>query len=295
MARMLLLVTCLSLSSFAVGQDHPTPDPRPTPQPISPLAPAPTVREDSIPGLEDADFRLTPAPLRREGSFIIRQRASLARLPGGERVAVFHRDAAGRAERPMVLLPCLTLQTMEQLAADAGGDTAFLITGQVYAYRGVNYLLPTAAPLAQGAPPSEPAPNTPASPSADPSVDELIRALEANRDRPRTLGAAPKATGPADLIPEGSMISLKRGRLVRAASGDWTFTFDNNTTGESAADRALMVSPCLNLQRLETWASRLGDGASILLSGRVYQYQGRNHIIPTLFQVAAPGELSPRQ
>lgn len=308
MARKLALACLLTIVPWVRGQEHPDPPLRPAPQPIAPASTpastpspkAPAVKDDSIPGLEDADFRLTPAPLRREGSFILRQRGSMVRLPGGERAIIFHRDAQGRAERPMVLLPCLTLQSMETVAGDGSKDTAFLVSGQVYVYHGVNYLLPTAAPVASGAEPA-PAPKAAETePSKDPAVEDLIRGLEAQKDRPRTLGGgggAPKETqaGPTDLLAENSIISLKRGRLVRLASGEWAFTFDNDTSGEAAADRTLVINPCLNLQRLEAWASKLGDGATILMSGRVFQYQGRNHIMPTMHQVAAPNDLSPRQ
>jgi hypothetical protein len=330
LARMHTLAALLLLASPLYAQDHPDPPPRPAPKPIAPKSAPP--RDDSIPGLEDADFRIAPAPLRREGSFITRQRGSMLRLPGGDKAFIFHKDAQGRAERPMVLLPCLTLQSMEQILADRNDDTAFLITGQVYAYRGVNYLLPTAAPtasIAGIAKPESPNPHTPkldpnptpqpaqppdkpsdkptdkpadkpADKPNDPAVQDLIRDLEAQRDRPRTLGGTPAPSTPkpaasTDLLPEGSTISLRRGRIVRLNGGEWAFAFDNAPTGDPDSDRALVLSPCQNLQGMESWAARLGDGATLLMSGRIYQYQGRNHIIPTMYQIATPAELSPRQ
>jgi hypothetical protein len=319
LARMLTLAALLLLTAPLNAQDHPDPPARPAPRPISPSAAPPRPADDSIPGLEDADFRITPAPLRREGSFITRQRASVVRLPSGDKAAVFHKDAQGRAERPMVLLPCLTLQGMEQTIANRDEETAFLLTGQVFAYRGVNYLLPTAAPTASvsdapkqeavqpATPPAQPDKPAvkPTDKPADLGVQELIRDLEAQRDRPRTLGEAPQpappptpAASPSDLLAEGTNISLRRGRIVRLSRGDWAFAFDNAPTGEAASDRALILNPCLNLQRLESWAAQLGDGASLVMSGRIYQYQGRNHIIPTMYQVTGvggSGELSPRQ
>jgi len=326
LARMLTLASLLLLSPNLRAQDHPDPPRRPSPKPIAPVGSPPRPTEEAIPGLEDADFRITPAPLRREGSFITRHRASLVRLPSGDKAAVFHRDAQGRAERPMVLLPCLTLQGMEQVVADRDEDTAFLLTGQVYAYRGVNYLLATAAPTAsiaqdpkpEATNPEKPAIATeqPADKTADPEVQDLIRDLEDQRERPRTLGGtssvnpsvpsnstatdspsgASKPLAQADLMAEGATISLRRGRIVRLAGGEWAFAFDNAPTGEPSSDRTLILSPCLNMQRLESWASRLGDGATLLMSGRVYQYQGRNHLIPTMYQVSATGsnELTPR-
>ena len=189
------------LAGAAFGQkEYKEPPPRPAPQPIPPAptgSPSPP-RDDSIPGLEDADVRLSPAPMRREGSFIMRQRGSLVKLPGGEKAFIFHKDASGQAERPMVLLPCLALQSMEQIAGERSEQTVFLITGQVYAYYNVNYLLPTAslvAGIAEPAPkPTTPDPKATApAPSTlkDPSVQDLIRELETQHDRPRTLSSAP--------------------------------------------------------------------------------------------------------
>ena len=315
MARMLTLL-CLVLSpALGRAQDHPEPQPRPAPRAIAPAGSAPPGRATSIPGLEDTDFRLRPAPLRREGSFILRQRGSMIRLPGGERAFVFHRDAQGRAERPMVLLPCLMLQGMEQIARERGADTAFLLTGQVYAYHGVNYLLPTASPVVgtnspeheptpkpESPPQPPPEPERPASPPADPAVQDLIRGLEQQRHRPRTLGAPPSAPAPPapaaesrDLLAEGSALSRRRGRLVRLSNGEWAFAMDNAPADQTAGDRVIVLSPCLNLERLEYWEAQVGDGATLLLSGRIYQYQGRNHLIPTMHQVVTAGELSPRQ
>ncbi len=317
MARMLALAGLLVVAPWALAQEHPDPPRRPEPKPIAPSTPPALHKDDTIPGLEDADFRIGPAPLRREGSFVVRQRGSMVRLPGGEKAFIFHKDAQGKAERPMVLLPCQTLQAMEQVVGDRSEDTVFLVTGQVYAYHNVNYLLPSAAPVGgmSEAKPELPNPTPGTEPGAgdstkdqpqksvDPRVDDLIHELEAQRGRPRTLGATPPGVkvvqpGPTDLLPENSTVSLKRGRLVRLANGEWGFAFDNGPAGDAASDRTLVLSPCLNLQRLETWAARLGDGETLLMSGRVFQYQGRNHVIPTMYQLTATsltGELSPRQ
>jgi hypothetical protein len=313
MAWKLAGVAVLVMSGAAWAQkEYPEPPARPAPIPIPATTTGtkqPEQKDDSIPGLEDADFRLSAAPLRREGSFIIRQRGFLVKLPGGEHAFVFHKDAAGKAERPMVLLPCLTLQSMEQTAGERSEPTAFLITGQVYAYYNVNFLLPTAAPIAGASVPAASG-EKPASPDAstlkDPDVQDLIHELESQHDRPRTLSSvskskeetktsdAPKA-GNVDLLPEGSTISRRRGRLIRLQSGEWAFAMDNGTAGTSSTDRAWVLNPCTTLQRMEAWAAQLGENATLQLSGRMYQFGGRNHIIPTMFQVSPPNELTPRQ
>lgn len=300
----------------------------------------------SIPGLEETDFRVKRAPLRREGTFLLRQRGSLLKLPGGERAFLFHPDASGRAERPMVLVPCSWLQRIEQIAADRPTPIAFSVTGQVYAYRGVNYLLLSGAtvvadepptvppqPVPPTSPPQQPtesppppeggevgAPPTPPPPSTDPQVQDLIKQLEAQRDRPRTIepgipvspvppaslaSQQPKppkpteagevgATAAARLIPEGRAIVNRRARMVRTGS-DWSVAFDSGPRGDPDLDRPMTLTPCLNLQRMESWAGTRGDNATMEVSGQVLAYQGRNYLIPTLFRITPPTDLQPRQ
>lgn len=303
MAWKLAVAWTLAVAGLACAQEqagHPQPSPRQAPKPIAPTTvPKTEPRDESIPGLEDSDFRIAAAPLRREGAFVQRQRGSLVRLPGGEKVIVFHKDASGVAERPMVLLPCLTLHSMEQMAGDGSRDAAFVVTGEVYVYHNVNYLLPTAAPMASQAELARPEvkdKKEEPSRATDPAVDDLIRELDAQRGRPRTLGSTKEATpGATDLLPEKSLVSLRKGRLVRMANGEWGFAIDNAPGGEAAADRTMVLSPCSNLERLEGWASHMGEGASVQISGRVFQYQGRNYLIPTMYQVSGVSELSPRQ
>jgi len=45
----------------------------------------------------------------------------------------------------MVLLPCRLLEHMEQIVHGRSDQVVFVATGQVFVYRGTNYLLPTMA------------------------------------------------------------------------------------------------------------------------------------------------------
>lgn len=91
-----------------------------------------------------------PLPrLRREGEALRRRDGQL--LPSGDRgYAVFIAEADPEAGDdtpvPMVVAPCMMLESMERLLEDRGDELRFTITGQVHTYRGVNYLLPTAQP-----------------------------------------------------------------------------------------------------------------------------------------------------
>lgn len=316
---------------------HPRPDPgakpdRPAVKPIGPTSkpgtePArprvPDMQKGTIPGLENSDFKIVPAPLLAERSILTLRRGSVIRLPAGDLVMVFHPDQEGKADRPMVLLPCQKLQQLEHLLDNRTEPPVFLITGQVYAYQGINYLLPTAYSLvgtgASGESATAPgtgvdaakgatsAPPTP--PNTDQTVQDLIKQLEAQRRGPRTMERgpavglkAPAAEGSeADaektkaLIPEGQTVVRRRGRMARAGSGDWEFVFDRGTGGDPGADRPMVLAPCLNLQRMEAYAATKGEAASFEVSGATRIYHGRNYLVPTLFQVYVPNDLEPRQ
>ncbi len=118
-----------------------------------------------VPGLEGADFRIKEASLRYEGTFISRKVGSMVTLRTGDRAVVFQperasqtEDAVGtgeagegggarRAERPMILIPGTHLERLEDLAATREGTTLYSLTGQVFVYRGMNYLLLSVPPM----------------------------------------------------------------------------------------------------------------------------------------------------
>ena len=289
--------------------------------PPPPEPAGPRMKDDAIPGLEDSDFRIGAAPLRSEGTFLTLKRGSMLNLPGGERVFVYHKDEKGQRERPMVLVPSQTLQRMEQIAQDRTEPPIFVVSGQVFVYQGVNYLLPTNYRIASGEseapvadpPKTVPKPAVPAKPPterptlSDPAVQDLIHELERQREASRASEARAarpdpekkaETTRPAAesaLIPEGQTVVRRRGRLIRSDAGDWAFVFDRGLSGEAGTDRPLIVTPTLNLQRMEAWVAKQGETATFELSGRVLAYQGRNYIVPTMYQVYTPNDLEPRQ
>ncbi len=90
-----------------------------------------------------------PPPLVREGEFIVNRRGWLIRsAQTGQRLFVFESDARPTPELPMILQPCQLLQTMEDTVDRRGEATVFILSGQVHAYRGANYLLPTMMKIA---------------------------------------------------------------------------------------------------------------------------------------------------
>jgi hypothetical protein len=69
------------------------------------------------------------------------------------------------------------------------------------------------------------------------------------------------------------------------AGGEWTVAFDTGVEHRTDLDLPLILTPSLNLQRMQAWAGRIGDLVPLEISGRITQYQGRNYLIPTLYRL----------
>jgi hypothetical protein len=79
----------------------------------------------------------------REGAVLVSRRGHVRRTGGGAYIFIFDADAEGQADPPMVLLPCMLLERLEQYSWRAGDMAVVLMSGRVYTYHGLNYLLPT--------------------------------------------------------------------------------------------------------------------------------------------------------
>ncbi len=90
---------------------------------------------------------------------------------------------------------------------------------------------------------------------------------------------------------EGAFINNRRGRMVRGAGGEFLFSFDGDANGK--VDPAMVLMPSMNLAAMERLFDKGGDSVSFTLSGQVFLYKGRNHVLPTVFQVNRRAELSP--
>jgi hypothetical protein len=268
--------------------------------PAQPGLPGPL---EALPGLEGTDHLLRAPAIRSEGVFLTLRRGTVVKGKGGEWWFVFHRDAEGRAERPMILLPSLALERMVA-AAEETERPVFRATGQVFVYYGRNYLLPVTAVLAPAveAAPAPDAQAKPTEPGAEPSVEDLIRELTERGSEPRALSGqtggagAGAAAGGAEVVAEGKLIARRRGRMIRDSAA-WAFVFDNDsdTASAGAGDRPMILVPSLNLETMEKIAARQGDAVIFELSGRVLEYRGRNYLIPTMFQVVRDREVRPLQ
>ncbi|MFW5681723.1 MAG: hypothetical protein ACOC1G_01845 [Phycisphaeraceae bacterium] len=126
---------------------QPQRDPQRTQVPESVGVPAVTVEIDpDVLGI--APGQKAPE-LRREGEFIVSRRGRLVRSEDGAHVLfVFEADARDAPERPMIMMPCRMLESMEEIVADRGSDVEFILSGEVFVYRKNNYLLPTMMKIA---------------------------------------------------------------------------------------------------------------------------------------------------
>lgn len=172
----------------------------------------------------------------------------------------------------------------------------------------------TAAPQNSTSQNSAPHNATPdrASMTADPRVEDLMRSLEADRGEARVLeptrSAAPGAAEPneglganggagASLAPlaEGTLFSMRRGRLVRSDrdGGKYVFAFDNDPN--SKAPGAMPLLPCRLLELMERTASLRGEDLVFRVSGRVTVFDGRNYLMPITYQVGRSNDVTPLQ
>ncbi|MBV8780896.1 MAG: hypothetical protein JO353_05805 [Phycisphaerae bacterium] len=84
----------------------------------------------------------TTQPTVREGTFVVDRTGRLSKSADGQQV-IFTFDSDGRAmqDPPLIILPNLKLEVMEQAVAGSNRDLRFRVTGMLTEYRNHNYLL----------------------------------------------------------------------------------------------------------------------------------------------------------
>ncbi|MEZ6242222.1 MAG: hypothetical protein R3B57_04190 [Phycisphaerales bacterium] len=257
-----------------------------------------------------------PRRILVEGTFLSGRDGTLVRGPAGRLIFVPGHENRAPGEGPMLVLPCATLERLERAMELDPTLERVAFTGQVTVYDRRNYLLPTqyarlgevgSAPESADDAANESAGDGDAGASDqpapalqdDPEVRELIEALEA---RPRGVvgqeGASERneldSTGVSRAVAEGAAMVRRRGRLVRDGAGGWTLRFDNGpSTGPG--DEPLGVLPCMLLMEMERRAERGGDDLDMLVSGRIYSYEGQGYVLPTMMQLVPRGGINPLQ
>ncbi len=246
----------------------------------------PPADKDPDPAIAVLESAATPGPLLREGTFVLQVVGSLHRdeQPGWW---VFRPadDGSGKAPLALTLLPCTLLGSLEQLVESMPDqEILFDLTGQVFVYRGRNFLMPTHAPrLVDYVPPSRremivpddvPAPRAD---SAEAVLRNLARTVGPVVRSPRLASGAPPPAAP------GTMILWRHGWMVREPNGAWSFVFAADASG--LGDPPMILLPCRMLQDMERHALRSGPDQPLLVSGHVTRYHGRSYLLPTMFRI----------
>lgn len=100
---------------------------------------------------------------------------------------------------------------------------------------------------------------------------------------PPAVSAGTESSRPGKLVREGTFIANRKGRVIRASTGEWVFHFDQNAA--APGEPAMVLMPSLNLAAMEKLAERGGESLTFQVSGQVFVYQGRNYLLPTMYQV----------
>jgi len=259
-----------------------------TAQPATDAPPEPTRIEVRTPAAD--------APiLVREGAFLSDMRGELRNTELGW-VMDFAPDAeTGDRLNSMILQRGMTLSAMTQIIRAHDESIAFAVSGQVFVYRGRNYLLPTRFAIATdvGQRPAnedaEPAPPVPEPiPGMDDeddgsSVEDLLERVERAPGQDGDMPVAPQI-GAAATLREGQMIAQSRGRVLTDGA-DLVFTPDSDADSAGGELPPLRLMPCLNLERLEQLRKDWGDRLIVTMSGRVFVTEGQPLLLPTMYVV----------
>jgi len=277
---------------------------------LEPVQPGLTGGRDWLEGLALSNADLPRAALLPERIFLRERRGTIWKGPSG--LWIFLPDAEGRlpGEGAMILAPNGVLDRLSASLEGLPTPAAIQVSGETLLYHDHNYLLLSDYTRSFAPGGAESPSQTPPGQQSDPEVEELIADLqgesragsrrnEALRER---LRAAEHARGRSSqtgeqggrppLVSDGTYLSQRRARLDRSANGEWTLSFDNDA--DSLGDAPLIVLPCRTLMRME---ARVGSNArtTMIVSGRVYTYDGAGYILPTMFAVEFDGDVRPMQ
>ena len=275
----------------------------------------------ALPGLESSAKKV-PA-LLREGTFLTRA-AGVVREDSKRHEWTFTPDAADRSglRREFILLPNEPLGEAVRTARLAPSPIGFEVSGEVFIYRGRNYLLPSlmtpfvipseAPPTANAAKvqPKADATTKPAAPVDEEAIaNELERKLAERIDRLPKAPVTPPSQAPANAAADvaspaagneaasskmapmrgDTRIQSRRGQLLRDnATGGWRFVFDGQLP--DGGEPSMPVLPCLALERVETMVRQSDVSLPLVVTGTTTVFEGRVYLLPTIFRAARGGK-----
>lgn len=289
----------------------------------APAAPADGTRADRTPapvspvgGMPSTSAGIPKGKFVPEGTFLSGREGAIVRSPGGHYLFVPSAPGAGLERAvPMALLPN---QRLSQVASAFDSDPsahASSVSGQAFVFRGRQYLLLSVFSMASGvgvdasgpaitATSHAPDPQRaagPGAPSSDPDVKALMEELDSLKSAPRAMDQRVMTpthnthagrTIKDSVIAEGTVIVGRRARLIRSVGG-LAATFDNDPNSPNLPTMPLL--PCRLLEQLESLASSRGENITIRLSGRATVHDGRNYLLPTMYQVVRTNDVRPMQ
>ena len=189
---------------------------------------------------------------------------------------------------PMKLLPNANLERMVGTLHGAAGPVRFTITGELTVFEGENFLLPRTALRAAGgadtpghngnAPPSPP--SVPPEVTAE-GVLATMRALQPKEailpigaTAPNKEGGSRSASDVESLLPDGSPLMNRVGRLVRQGSW-WTFVSDSDRPKQP--EPVLRLLPNQGVERIVRKSQH--GGGMFTASGEVTSFDGENYLL----------------
>jgi len=248
--------------------------------------------------------------LIREGAYLVDAVGRLAREPesGAWLLRIEQAPHDDAPPKHLVVLPCERLQHMQRVAQASELDVLFQFTGRVFVFDNLNYVLPldatrldryeepidepTSASEGDGEAADSDAPLVPPGATAQDVIDRIRRDIPLPRSLDTASPVAPEeddseTRDPAGSIDapmdEGTLITLRRGRVQRHAAGGWMFVFDADANG--LADPPLVLLPCLLLEKMREDSLNASRGDGLIVTGEILAYHGRNFLLPTMYRV----------
>jgi hypothetical protein len=115
---------------------------KPASNPSRPLQPVPEkAPTDQTSGAGAVNPDAPRVTVLREGTFVFDRIARLTKTQAGQSELTFESDGKALRDPPMIILPNLKLQQMEDQVAASNRDLKFRVTGMVTEYRGRNCIL----------------------------------------------------------------------------------------------------------------------------------------------------------
>lgn len=245
-----------------------------------------------------APVRLGRVSLLPEG-VVLEKAVGEASIDEATAMVVFSPQVSNRdLARRLYLLPGAVrgdlAAAIESRAARGEGSLPCEITGRVLAYRGRNYLLPTAvAAIARDASPSAAARAAVPRESAPARLGEEDLAAQLERELEARVGVAARTLdlGSDDAAAAASTERRwhRRRGLFRRDLASGILVFVPEADGTGARDHPLEVLPCRVLESIERAVSAPSGGRVMRVSGLVISEGERRFLLPTAFEVPREG------